>query len=68
MLAITGLWNIFLSSGNSRLITASIPGFCNPTALIIPLAPHSAIRGVGLPKRASFVVPLNENDPRIFIS
>ena len=33
----------------------------------IPLA-VSAILGVGLPKRGSFVVPLNENVPSIFIS
>ena len=33
-------------------MTASNPGFCRPTALISPIS-HSAILGVGLPKRAS---------------
>ena len=44
-----------------------MPGVCNPTALIMP-AVHSAMRGVGFPKRASRVVPLNENDPRMLMS
>ena len=67
MLAITGLWKNVRRRGSSSAITASMPGFCNPTALIIP-AVHSAIRGVGLPKRASRVVPLNEKVPRMLMS
>ena len=67
LLAMTGLWKNLRRRGNSSAITASIPGFCSPTALIMP-AVHSAIRGVGLPKRASRVVPLNEKVPRILMS
>ena len=63
----TGFRKKVFNRGSSSRITASMPGFCNPTALIIP-APHSAMRGVGLPKRASRVVPLNENDPRTLMS
>ena len=67
MFAIIGLRKILRNSGNSCAITASTPGFCKPTELIKPDG-HSAIRGVGLPKRASRVVPLNEIEPRIFMS
>ena len=67
MLAITGLRKKLRRRGSSSAITRSMPGFCSPTALIMP-APHSAMRGVGLPKRASRVVPLKENDPRMLIS
>ena len=59
--------NILKSLGSSSFITASIPGFWSPTLLINP-AVHSAILGVGFPKRGSFVVPLNENVPKQFIS
>ena len=64
MLAIIGLWKRLRSRGNSSAITASMPGFCNPTEFTIPLR-HSAIRGVGLPNRGSRVVPLNEIEPSI---
>lgn len=67
MLAITGLWKNSRRRGSSSAMTRSMPGFCNPTALIIP-SEHSAMRGVGLPKRASRVVPLKENDPRMLMS
>ncbi len=67
MLAITGLRKKRFSRGSSSAITASMPGFCKPTALIMP-AVHSAMRGVGLPKRGSRVVPLNENEPRMLMS
>ena len=40
-------------------ITASMPGFCRPTALSMPPG-VSAMRGVGLPNRGSSVVPLQE--------
>ena len=64
ILAMIGLWKRWRKAGNSRSITLSIPGFCKPTEFIIPEL-HSAIRGVGLPKRASRVVPLKEIEPRI---
>lgn len=67
MLAMTGLWKNSFRRGSSSAITWSMPGFCSPTALIMP-AVHSAMRGVGLPKRASRVVPLKENDPRMLMS
>ena len=63
----TGLWKTCFSFGSSLAITASTPGFCRPTALIIP-AGHSAIRGVGLPNLASLVVPLKEKVPKILMS
>ena len=64
MLAITVLWYIFLSAGTFSSTRTSIPGFCRPTELIIPPS-HSAMRGVGLPKRASPVVPLRLMPPRM---
>ena len=67
MLAIIGLRNMLRRCGSSSEITASTPGFCNPTEFIIP-ARHSAMRGVGLPKRASRVVPLIEIDPSMLMS
>ena len=67
MLAMTGLWKKVRSRGSSSEITASMPGFCSPTALSMP-AVHSAMRGVGLPKRGSRVVPLKENEPRMLMS
>ena len=67
MFAITFLLNTSLSLGSSSLITLSTPGFCKPTALIIPEV-HSAILGVGFPNLSSFVVPLKEKVPRMLIS
>ena len=65
--AMTGLWKHFASLGSSSATTFSTPGFCSPTALIIP-AGHSAMRGVGFPKRGSRVVPLKEKLPRQLMS
>ena len=66
-LAITGLWKISRSRGSSWAITASMPGFCRPTAFSRPPA-YSAMRGVGFPNRGSRVVPLKENVPSILMS
>ena len=44
-----------------------MPGFCRPTALSIPPG-VSAMRGAGLPKRGSRVVPLTLIAPRQFMS
>ena len=66
-LATTGLRKKPAMRGSSCLTTASTPGFCNPTALSNPSA-HSAMRGVGLPKRGSRVVPFMANDPSTFRS
>ena len=66
-LAITFFRNTRLSLGSSSRMTARTPGFCRPTALSMPQG-ASAMRGVGLPKRASSVVPLNENVPNTLIS
>ena len=65
--AMTGLWKHFASFGSSSEMTFSTPGFCSPTALIMP-AGHSAMRGVGLPNRGSRVVPLNEKEPKTLMS
>ena len=67
MLAMMGLWKILRRAGSSSAITWSMPGFCNPTLLSMPSG-HSAMRGRGLPKRASWVVPLKLREPRILMS
>ncbi len=64
MLAITALWYIFLSAGTFSCTRMSIPGFWSPTELIIPSG-HSAMRGVGFPKRGCSVVPLRLMPPRM---
>ena len=63
MFAMTALLYIFLNWGTFSVTRASMPGFCSPTEFIIP-AVQSAMRGVGLPKRAWSVVPLSEIPPR----
>ena len=67
MLAIMGFLKHFLSFGSSSAMTLSMPGFCRPTLLSSPEA-HSAMRGVGLPKRGSRVVPFMDMLPRQLIS
>ena len=67
MLAITGLRKKRFSRGSSSAITASMPGFCKPHG-VDHARRYSAMRGVGLPKRGSRVVPLNENEPRMLMS
>ena len=49
--------------GNSRSMTTSTPGFCNPIAFNIPPG-VSATRGVGFPTRGSSVVALIIIDPK----
>ena len=63
-LAIRGPWKIFAMWGTSWAMTASMPGFCSPTALSIPPG-VSAIRGWGLPSRGWAVVPFQEKLPKM---
>ena len=61
--AIMPLRETAASLGSSSAMTLSTPGFCKPTALSIPEA-LSAMRGRGLPNRASRVVPFRAMVPK----